>query len=519
MHENKYELLDKGRKIYKSVYYPLVETLNIIHNTKKQFEWTIFIQYWLNSFIFFYLLNKKKSYFTNFNYNKIKILNNDYLDFYSILSKKKFKILFFYINKNINKKNFDYFLKFLYGNNIRLINIISKIFNLKFFLIKFFVKILNSSIFLSVATSKELQKYFFFKTKFKLLFLNPIPNIEYKKEKKNCDTILRKKAYKIFLEINQNKIKDKKLVKLIFIFLPLAYLENFKDIKYLVKSMKDLKPKNIFFDGVEAYNEPLKLLIGYWALNGTKIINVQHSGSDIDLKLDVFYEYYRRFCNNYISWGWKVKNSNILAQPSLRLYIQIKKIKKEKNKKYDIIFFPSNIQFSQCSYGLNDLVKKKILAAKMKLLSFYNKKKFNFYLKTKLEDEIIIRRSFGNVQILNNKYLSTELYSKTKISIFDNISTGFFECLFSFQPAIIFLPNKNFLLYQSKSYKKISSILIKYKLIFYNPKDIENLLKNYDENKFTNTYSKLIKDKNFNTLFYNPNYAKTEWLKFFSKVL
>jgi putative transferase (TIGR04331 family) len=473
----------------------------------------------LNSFIFFYLQNKKKNYSINFNHNKIKISNNDYLDFYSLLSKKKFKILFFYINKNINKKSFDYFLKFVFGNVIRLTTIKCKILNLIFFFIKFFVKIFRFSIFLSIASSKELRKYFFFKTKFKLLFFNIVPNIIYKKEKKNCNIALRKKAYKIFLEINQNKIKDKKLIKLIFIFLPLAYLENLKDIKYLVKSMKDMRPKNIFFDGVEAYNEPLKLLIGYWVLQGTKITHVQHAGNEIDLKLHPFYDYYRRFCNNYISWGWKVKNSNILALPSLRLYIQIQKIKKQDNKIYDIIFFPRVSKFSQFSLTLNDSVEKKTLESKTKLLNYYNKKKFNFYLKTRFEDEINIKKSFNNIRILNNKYLSTELYSKTKISIFNHLSTGFFECLFSFQPAIIFLPNKNFLFYQSKSYKKISSILIKHQLIFCNPKDIENILKNYDENKFKNIYSKLLKDKNFNDLFYNPSLAKKKWLKFFNKVL
>ena len=273
-------------------------------------------------------------------------------------------------------------------------------------------------------------------------------------------------------------------------------------------------------DGAESFNEPLKLLISYWVSNGCKLYNVQHSANHLDLALHSYYHFWTKFSYKYITWGWKNKSSKIIRLPSLRIYSRIKDIYSSKIKKYDIIFFPRvNFKYPSFSLHLNQDIQKKNLTATLKILKFFNQKKYNFNLKTRFKNESEFQKKFKNIKILSNKNNSTDLYGNTKLSIFNHLSTGFFECLYSSQPAIIYLPKKNFLSYESKSYKTINSILNKYKLIYNNPSEIMNLVQNYDPNKFNRAYNKILKDQNFKNIFFEPVNIEKKWLIFFKKKL
>jgi putative transferase (TIGR04331 family) len=518
MNNNKYKLLFEGRKLYNKIYTPLIKTLNTIHNNNEKFEWTIFINYWLNSLIFFYIQNVNKKFFDYKFKKKYKIINSDYLDFYKMLSDKKFNFFFLYMLNNLKLKKLDYFLNFIYGKEIELHYKKNLKLKLKIFFYKIFNNFFNHSLYINLPLSKKLRWIFFLKSNFKLLFFNPIDNIKYKSKKKNCDILNRKKAYEIFLELAKDKNLDKNLIKLLFIFLPFSYLENFENLKFVVKDIKKIKPSNVIVDGVETYNEPLKLSISYWVSNGSKLYNVQHSANHLNLKLHSFYSYWTKFSHKYITWGWKNENSKIIGLPSIRIYSRIKDIHSSKNKKYDIIFFPrENLKYPHHSLHLDQNIQKKNLEATLKILKFFNHKKYSFNLKTRHEDEKVIKKKFKNIKILNNVNNSTDLYGKTKLSIFNHLSTGFFECLYSSQPAIIYLPNKNFLNYESKSYKIINSILNKYKLIFDNPSEIIKLLENYDPVKFDNIYSKILKNNNFKNIFFKPINVEKKWTNFFKK--
>lgn len=517
---NKYKDLLKGRKLYKKIYTPLIKTLNLIHNNNEKFEWTTFIHYWLNSLIFFYLQNQNKKVSDHKIKKKFKIINNDYSDFYKMLTEKRFNFFYFYMLNNLKSKKLDYFLNFIYGNDIELNYRKNFKSNLKFFFYRVFGNFFNHSLYLNLSSTQKLRWNFFFKSNFKILFFNPANNSKYKIKKKKCDIIRRKKAYKIFFEFAKDKNLDKNLIKLLFILLPFSYFENFENLKFAVKDIKKLKPKNVMIDGVESYNEPLKLLISYWVSNGCKLYNVQHSANHLDLRLHSFYEFWTKFSYKYITWGWKTKSSKIIRLPSLRIYSRIKDIHSSINKKYDFIFFPRiNFKYPHFGLHLNQDIQKENLKATLKILKFFNQKKFNFNLKTRFENEKEIKKNFENINILTNKFNSTDLYGDTKLSIFNHLSTGFFECLYSSQPAIIYLPNKNFLNYESKSYKMINSILNKYKLIFNDPSEIMNLVQNYDPNKFTRIYNKILKDQNFKNIFCEQVNVEKIWLNFFEKKL
>lgn len=519
---NKYKDLLKGRKLYKKIYTPLIRTLNLIHNNNEKFEWTIFIHYWLNSLIFFYLQNKNKNkkVLDYKNIKKFKLVNNDYLDFYEMLNDKKFNSFYFYMLDNLKSKKLDYFLNFIYGKDIELNYKKNLKSYLKSFLYRVFGNFFNHSLYINLSTTQKLRWNFFFKSSFKVLFFIPVNNLKYKIKKKKCDILKRKKAHKIFFELTKDKNLDKNLIKLLFILLPFSYFENFENLKHAVKDVKKLKPKNIIIDGVESFNEPLKLLISYWVFNGCKLYNVQHSANHLDLALHSFYHFWTKFSYKYITWGWKNKSSKIIRLPSLRIYSRVKDIYSSKNKKYDIVFFPrENFKYPSFSLHLNQDIQKKNLIATLKILKFFNQKKYNFFLKTRLENESEFQKQFKNIKILSNKNNSTDLYGNTKLSIFNHLSTGFFECLYSSQPAIIYLPNKNFLNYESKSYKTINSILNKYKLIYNNPSEIMHLVQNYDPNNFTRIYSKILQDQNFKNIFFEPVNVEKKWLNFFKKKL
>ena len=449
-----------------------------------------------------------------------KIINNDYSDFNKMLSDKRFNHFYYYILNNLKSKKLDYFLNFIYGNDIEQNYKKNLKSNLILFIYKVFGSFFNHSLYTSLTSSQKLRWNFFLRSNFKVLFFSPIKNLKYEIKKKKCDISKRKKAYKIFFEFAKDKNLDQNLIKLLFILLPFSYFENFENLKISIKDYKKLKIKNVMIDGTEAYNEPFKLLISYWVSNGCKLYNVQHSANHLNLKLHSFYEFWTKFSYRYITWGWKTKSSKIIGLPSLRIYSRIKDIQVSNNKNYDIIFFPRvNLKYSSFSLHLGQDIQKKNLKATFKILKFFNQKKLNFNLKTRFKNEKELQKKFKNIKILGNEYNSTQLYGKTKLSIFNHLSTGFFECLYSSQPAIIYLPNKNFLNYESKSYKAINSILNKHKLIFNNPSEIMHLVQNYDKNKFNRIYSKILKDQNFRNIFLEPVNIEKKWLNFFKKKL
>lgn len=298
--------------------------------------------------------------------------------------------------------------------------------------------------------------------------------------------------------------------------MPLSFFENFSFYNNGIKSLVNFNPPSIFLDGPEIYDEYLKILLGYWVRKNTKIINIQHSSNHIDLKRHSFYDYWFNYSDLYISWGWKNKKKNLISLPSIKLYNKILINKNNKvNHLYDLIFFPRvNFLFPHFSLHLSQDIQLHNFRAAEKLIDYFDKQKIKFFLKPRSEDKSFYKFKKHFLQNLDN---TQELFFKTKLSVFNHISTGFFECLFLNRPAIIYIPNKKHLINESPSYREMNNLLDKYGLICTSPSEIFDLYQKIDDKFFQDAFYSLKSDKLFKKQILNPINSYKEWVKFFNK--
>ena len=166
MKNNHYDLLRNGRKLFKQTYKPLIKTLKILHNIKdeEKTDW-LFINYWLNNFIFFHIQSRNKRNIHLLNYEKkgLKIILNDCSEFLRLIKTKDFSTFHYYAFKNVHKKKLDYFLNFIYGNEVKFSRSKIYTFNIKKTIFKLCVKFFNSSLFLNISSTKNFVIFFFLK--------------------------------------------------------------------------------------------------------------------------------------------------------------------------------------------------------------------------------------------------------------------------------------------------------------------------------------------------------------------
>ena len=175
-----------------------------------------------------------------------------------------------------------------------------------------------------------LQFYkFFFQTKFK--FFTILNTLNYYLIKTNQKNSLRDKLKKNLMNLNKNlSLEKKKIFKIIPIFLPTTFLENYKKIVKKNRNVIKFNPPNIFVDGGQIKNDQMNIIIAEWVSRGSILNSIQHAAHDINFKISSFNHFNENYANNFISWG--VNDKKNIALPSLRLLSAIQRIKKTKKK-------------------------------------------------------------------------------------------------------------------------------------------------------------------------------------------
>lgn len=507
--------LEKGRRIFYETY-PVIENAFYNHHkiNYKNFDGYIFISFWLNSLIFYYLQCENKMLnVAQKKFNNESFKNNNYSDFKKLLQDPNFNYFISKLLKN-KKKNFIFLFNNFFGNEIEF----STKQKLLIFTKKIIWKCLNllfrPSYFPNLSLKFKNLINFFFATRLNVIKINFFSQKNFSK-KKYLNKNSRIKFYKDLMK-SESFNKNKQIYDLVTLLMPLSFFENFHLYDNDIKDLVNFNPPSIFLDGPEVYDEYLKILIGYWVRKKTKINNIQHSSNHIDLKRHSFYDFWFSYSDLYISWGWKNKQKNLISLPSLRLYNMILINKKNNiNLLYDLIFFPRvNLLFPHFSLHLNQDIQANNLRATEKLFEYFHKRKIKLYLKPRSEDKSFYKFKKYFLKSLDN---TQELYFKTKLSVFNHFSSGFFECLFLNRPAVIYIPNKNHLINESPSYREMNNVLDKYGLICTRPSEILDLYQKIDGKFFQDTFFSLKCDKSFKKQILNPINSYKEWVKFFNK--
>ena len=124
-----------------------------------------------------------------------------------------------------------------------------------------------------------------------------------------------------------NKVLCKKnefetiLAKLISIYLPRIYLEDFQVNKSHVLNILPKKPKKIFTTHAYLEDDLFKIWVAEKKIfNKAKYYIIQHGGCVRTCKLDQEEEHFINSSDGFISWGWDLKNKQIINWlPSLQL--------------------------------------------------------------------------------------------------------------------------------------------------------------------------------------------------------
>ena len=490
---NFYKSYKIARKLENELAKNLIKYLNLVHGTyysKK--EWYIYVGYWLrrysniivNRFLFikhcsnisdeiFILKNKEKFFYVN-----------DSLDFNHMSSNMMWNIAliekilpYLNIKKKIIFEDISYNLQH-YKNNNLMKNFryqLSKILD-KF--LGFFSSKNDNMIMISKITKISLIKIF--------LYCKQIPRFlrtpNYKVSKKNF--ALRKKLKKDFF-IKDHKDKIFQCANnLLFDCLPISYLEDFKKIEKISKSLNwPLFPKKIICDSHFDTNEVFKIkVLNNKVLNKTKLYIIQH-GNNYGTTIHTIDNPEEFVSDKFFNWGWKSKKKNVIRffNHSIKKNKQILKgsicLYLDHKPNFDLPWnnFDEWEEYldSQAKFiaNLNDKVKKNFY---IKFNDFSNK-----YNKI-MEKKINFKKS--KLQIYDsNKNWSPE------ISIFGYDGTGFLENLSDDKPTIGFWDIDRVQLRANvkKDYKKLE----KKSLIFKNPINAARFINNNYEH-IDNCWSK-----------------------------
>ena len=133
---------------------------------------------------------------------------------------------------------------------------------------------------------------------------------------------IRKEIKKNLYQSNQFEII---LAKLICIYMPRIYLEDFQINKSHVLKRLPNNPKKIFTTHAYLRDDLFKIWVAEKKIsNKAKYFIIQHGGCIRTCKFDQEEEHFVNSCDGFISWGWDLKNKQIINWlPSLQLENQI----------------------------------------------------------------------------------------------------------------------------------------------------------------------------------------------------
>ena len=399
------------------------------------------------------------NYYLNSNF--INILKNKELKNKNIITHNNFEKI------NVNKKKINHLTKYYdYTSKIKvyLLRKLEKIVNIFFY----YEKLLITN---TANSEPSFVKNFFFITKFSRVKKQKLPPSIGYNEKLRDDVfdnlpINLNDFKKVLNSYNITNKQIEQLYRYYLLFLkkyfPIYYLEDvIKNYSVINRFVQKFKKKILFSSDDESSYSTLLYCV---AKNlGFKIIKFQHAAHGGYIKDNVdFEEVESKTCDIYLTLGWKNKIKNICNK-----YIEFASLpspwlsEKQKyfanydlniKKKYDIIFFPQFVKpytnsFQGISNFKRDILKSYIETIKTLIgvakknnfricIKFYNKVT-ELFLENTLKK--LKKRYRQNVIILNNndKGISKIITQYGEMVIFDQIGTGFFECLICGIPTMV----------------------------------------------------------------------------------
>ena len=463
--ENDYNYLN-------NLYYKLLDCfhtqLNFIHSEKRTKRyWHIIIGAWLYKFLVMSFdkwecINNavknsgtKKIYHYKFDFKKIT--PSDITDSFELASDDLWNNNFFYLvakkqikeniqfqvldlkNKNIIKK------KFILNKYAAQSNLITK-------LIDRFLKIQKRPL-------VTLYKNYFRKDNNLKIFLSTktIPRY-YTEFEKQINLPEPKNRLNIYLDFPAKTNYENFVKENIFLFLPVSYLEGYKDVLHLAKKI-NITPKYI----VSATGEQNDLF-SIWAANnieenGSKYFYSEHGGNTEDgHKFGSCLKKYDLF----LSWNHSSKKN--VKQISPQFYF--KSIKKEKlinGKKLYVILSSSNPYNYSLHYDLKSdqsIYEYENLRALKKLpKEIYNNLKFRMHpaKSHKWQMKERISEDFNENKICKIKKLENCFY-ESKVIINIDFQTSFYQAMYCGKPTIVFTTRK----FTSNIHPKIINLFEKF---------------------------------------------------------
>ncbi len=452
------ELLSKDAEYLSNIYDKYIlkisNELNRVHNLKRSSRyWSIILGKWLRDFTYaiynryqtikkglrehkineVILIKDEENFFPIIDATTINYYSNDRI-FDAILISNIFKSLNFQNDLKISFSKNNFFeekKKSKYKKEkksffaVSAYNLLSRFRNnhkSEFFVISSYLR-LREELELNYYLNKKLQFFYY-------------PNIEYKKSE--IDLNLRNKLS--FKDETKNEFEII-LNKIINFYLPLSVLENFSQIRDYIRKIKwPDNPKVIFSSNSFADGGPTQFWIAEKVEHGSKYYFGQHGAG--------YLEYYdKKFraeikpVDGFITWG----NHKFSHKIHPTFNFTITKNKNNKNKKKALFVFKSSgnrivpydrfelgkIIFDQSQYlisNLNDEIKKNLL---LRLHSSYKEGiYFNF-------DNFINNNTSLKIDKKTN---FIKLITSSKITIYNDFSTGFAYGLNLNLPSVIFLP-------------------------------------------------------------------------------
>lgn len=488
------ELLSKDAEYLSNIYDKYIikisSELNRVHNLKRSTRyWSLILGKWLRDFTYatynryqtikkglrenrineVILIKDEENFFPIIDATTINYYSNDRI-FDAILISNIFKSINFQNDLKISfsKKNFfeekkkskykKEKKKFLPVSTYNLLSRFSNNRKSEFFVISSYFR-LREELKLNYYLNKKLQFFYY-------------PDIEYKKSE--IDFNLRNKLS--FQEESKDEFEII-LNKILNFYLPLTVLENYFQIRDFIKNLRwPENPKIIFSSNSFADGGPTQFWIAEKIEHGSKYYLGQHGAG--------YLEYYdKKFraelkpIDGFLTWGNHKFSKKI--HPTFNFTIIRKK--KIKNKKRALFVFKSSgnriVPYDRLEYGkiifdqsqylisnLNDEIKNNLL---LRLHSSYKRGiYFDF-------DNFIKNNPSLKIDKKTNFY---KLITSSKITIYNDFSTGFVYGINMNLPSVIFLPLELKFIHDEN--KKDFIKLIENQMVFTSVKKLKDYLNN-----------------------------------------
>lgn len=501
------------RKLYKKLLKSYSKNLNLFHNKKYTTKvWEILIGRWLYTYIIdvytrWLIIEKiKKNYFLekfyklkfgNINFIPTNTLNarmmvrefNQYYSHYifsNILEFSNYKkkniieidLQKSHVNKELNSSKIE---ENVYG---------------------VFSKCLKQNIlFYKSSLDRKIIESFFKH----FLFINYPLKIRSFNFSQKHDLNMRDRFFEKLNSIGKVSNIEKFLIEFSYNTFPMAFLENFSEIKRVASKINWPKKPNYIFTSYGHYNDEIfKNYCAQKVHSGCKLFIFQHGAGGIFSDKEFFaIRSDLDIANRYLGWGTN-KKKNIKPFFYTKKVLTEKKYNFSKKKKILILLYQLNetVVFPPNGFLTRDKINKKMFENFYTFAKMINKKvlsKFNIKILDDVHSRIYsfkksIKKSFPKVKFLNKKKIFNNILSNHNITIHFRISTVFFESIANNIPSIL-IYDKHTNIKHDSNFLKIVKTMLNCKLAFSNVNEASEFL-----NKDYQTIEKWWNSKNIQTL-------------------